>query len=87
VDQTTHRESNQASGTSAGFELIEQILREKVAGQTTSRQQWLDQPLEQAVAAAEGAVNPKSKRYFQVIAAGFAETSELIDVLSGSNVS
>ncbi len=77
---------NQAGGNDAtGFELIEQLLREKAAGQGALAESLIQAPLTRLAAAAEAASNPKSGHRCQTVAAGFEKTQELLEILSGGN--
>lgn len=67
----------------SGFVLIEQLLREKVAGQGTSATALIEGPLASLKTAAE---TPRLKRDCQAVAAGFEKTRELLEILARSKV-
>lgn len=64
----------------AGFTLIEQLLREKVAGDNASAAILIDGPLESLKTAA---ANPRLQRDCQAVAAGFEKVRELLEIMAG----
>ena len=70
---------------SAGFILIEQMLREKVAGSESKASELIDAPLKHLADVADSAVNPKLKYQADVVSAGFEKCRDLLNILANSN--
>lgn len=68
----------------SGFMLIEQLLREKVAGQGGIAEALIDSPLKTLKNAA---ATPRLQRQSEAVAAGIEKTRELLEILSRSEVS